>query len=373
MNAQERKVRVGHRVDEVLDEVALLRPELVVLATERHDLRPRLHPAEPSHAVAVEPCAVDERPRTKSTFVGARHHRATRLGDAHHLGTRPQLAPLLLHEIGERLSHLREINNPRARHPDGGQAGRVGLYLLELLRAYPLDLEAVLQPPLVEVLEERYLIRFGRNDDLAADFVLYPTLPAELDESPRSLLAEASLQAPRLVVDAAVYDPAVVPGLVPGPASFFLQNHEPRAGMTLQKCPRGREADDAATDHDEIEHVPSLEIVSELNYLLTIYLVLISRLLDAEPRRVYQRSGLQRDRSCEYAEMCFWVALGFATVVVSGLCVVCGSLTAGRTIGCPGAYNAPPTFRAGVASRYLLSEKGVRFNWVFILRAFVRA
>src|SRR3712207_7937362 len=38
--------------------------------------------------------------------------------------------------------------------------------------------------------------------------------------------SKAGLQASRLVVDAAVYDPAVVPGLVPGPAPFFLQNQD---------------------------------------------------------------------------------------------------------------------------------------------------
>jgi hypothetical protein len=103
----------------------------------------------------MEPGAVDEPARAKSTSIGTHHHRPTRLGDALHLGTRSELATILLYNRCKRLRHLREIDDPRARHLESSQAARVGLYLPKLLRAYFLHLDTILQALLVEVVEER--------------------------------------------------------------------------------------------------------------------------------------------------------------------------------------------------------------------------
>src|SRR5215203_1304614 len=56
-----------------------------------------------------------------------------------------------------------------------------------------------------------------------------PVLLAELHEPPCSLLRRAGLQVPQLVVDAAVDPTAVVTGLVAGPARLLLEHHYARA------------------------------------------------------------------------------------------------------------------------------------------------
>ena len=59
VDAQERELRVRHRVDQVADQVLALGPDPVVLAAKRHDSHFTLFAREQAHPVAVQPRAVD--------------------------------------------------------------------------------------------------------------------------------------------------------------------------------------------------------------------------------------------------------------------------------------------------------------------------
>src|SRR5690349_11550367 len=68
----------------------------------------------------------------------------------------------------------------------------------------------------------------------------------------RTVHAGTCLERARLVVDAGVDDPAVVPGLVGRDPVFLLQQQQAQARMGLAEGQRGGEADDAAAHDGEI-------------------------------------------------------------------------------------------------------------------------
>ncbi len=61
MNAEERKRRVGHGIDEVPDQMLPFRLEFIVLAAKGNDAHFALLPGQLEDAVAVQSGAIDEK------------------------------------------------------------------------------------------------------------------------------------------------------------------------------------------------------------------------------------------------------------------------------------------------------------------------
>src|SRR5581483_685659 len=65
VDAQEGKARIGNRVNEMLNQISLLRFQFEILSAERDNLHPRLQAGQFGHAIAVETRAVDDEPCMK--------------------------------------------------------------------------------------------------------------------------------------------------------------------------------------------------------------------------------------------------------------------------------------------------------------------
>src|SRR3954466_2360739 len=70
VHAEERKLRVGHRIDEVANEIATLGPDEVVLTAERYDSAGRILARHAGDAVRMKPRAIHDRVRGQLSCVG---------------------------------------------------------------------------------------------------------------------------------------------------------------------------------------------------------------------------------------------------------------------------------------------------------------
>ncbi len=69
MDPEEREVRVGHRIDEGIDQGSPVLGQFVVLAAEGHDSLGRVRCGLTSEAIAVEAAAGDDQSRLESPAV----------------------------------------------------------------------------------------------------------------------------------------------------------------------------------------------------------------------------------------------------------------------------------------------------------------
>ena len=106
MDAQERELRVGHRVDQGVAEVFRLRLEAVVFAAERDDSGRRLRAAQRGHPVGVQPGAVDHVRRDKIAGFAAHDHTLVSLGQSGDFRTGQDAVPALATRSASR-SHTR--------------------------------------------------------------------------------------------------------------------------------------------------------------------------------------------------------------------------------------------------------------------------
>ena len=253
MDAEERELRVRHRVDQAPHQVPPLRPEQIVLAPEGDDADVRRRPGEPGHHVGVEARAVDEPARAD---LEARGRQREALGAV----ARGQDAGAGL-DGGAGLDQLaREVGGHRAVVDDGGRGGVDGAdgggVRLQLAQAVPVDQgeagDGVGRAALEESLETRQLGRLGGDDDLAHALDADTLARAELRQEPGALDAEAGLERAGPVVDPRVDDAAVVTGLVLAESRLLLQDHEAGPGRGPEEGAGGGEADDPSADDGDV-------------------------------------------------------------------------------------------------------------------------
>ncbi|CAK7287050.1 hypothetical protein SGPA1_50016 [Streptomyces misionensis JCM 4497] len=249
MDAEERERRVRHRVHQAPYQLGP--GQLVVLPAERHDPHTRVVPGQPGQFVAVQSGAVHQHPAAHDVPGRGAHGHAA-LGapvHPHHPGA---VADLGTRGLGEPPGDRREVAHARGAHVDRGQSAHLGLVLGDLGGAQLPHRYAVLPAALHQGVQPGQLRALGGDDQLAGDGVVDAVLGAELHH-----LGGAPHRVPRLeragpVVDPAVHDPAVAPGLVAGRARLLLQHGHPGARRGPADRVRGRQPDDPPSDHEHI-------------------------------------------------------------------------------------------------------------------------
>src|SRR5208337_5206274 len=93
MNAEERKIWIGHRINEISYNRAPLGLQLIVFTSKRNDLRPRLRAAQPCHPVTVQPGTVDNPASRKSAGRRFQNRFAAILSEPVNLGAQSQFPP----------------------------------------------------------------------------------------------------------------------------------------------------------------------------------------------------------------------------------------------------------------------------------------
>ena len=77
-------------------------------------------------------------------------------------------------------------------------------------------------------------------------------LRAKLDHFARSRYAQTRFQRTSLVINTAVDDAAVMPGLMPREAIFFFEDNDAGLWKCFRRLHGKRHADDAAADHCDV-------------------------------------------------------------------------------------------------------------------------
>ena len=119
--------------------------------------------------------------------------------------------------------------------------------------------DSILNAAIEEVLQQRQLAFFGRDDQLADAAILDAFAVAILPELAPAFDTKLRLERSGLVIDAGVDHTAVVAGLMGGEQFLFLEQDELEVRMAEQELPRGCQADDAAAhDRDVVRHITTI-------------------------------------------------------------------------------------------------------------------
>ncbi len=173
MNAQERKSRIRHGVNQVANQVPAIRPQKIIFAAERHNAELRTTSGERRHAIRLQTRAADQEVtvelavfRIFETPAGFVPSHLIDTGSGDHAATPPG------DDLLERRDNAAIINDAFFGYMDRRQSGSMRLPLTQFRRGEALQpLEPVRLAPLKEIVEARDLFRCGRDDHLSADLV----------------------------------------------------------------------------------------------------------------------------------------------------------------------------------------------------------
>ena len=196
VHAEERQLRVGHRVDQAAHEVRGGGGQLVVLAAERDDAHRRAVAEQPGHPVGVQP--------------GAAHHHVCRqvaarrldydlvraVGATDDLGAGQQPCPGVAQQADEHGAHRAVVDDAGLGHVQGGDRCDVRLVIACLCCREPGDDQPVGQTALLQRREPVELTGGGRHDQLAGDPVRHTLDAGEVEQGGRPARPASALRLP---------------------------------------------------------------------------------------------------------------------------------------------------------------------------------
>ena len=226
VHAEERERRVGHGIDQPVDEVGGGRTQLEVLTPERDDPCRWIDSEGRSDEVRLEPGAVHQHAGQEVTPVGPDAMDARDARRAEEPGVGADLSTARS-QVGRELTGDRSVvGDSGLGHVQRCDAAEVRFDLRCLPRVEPPDGEAVGPSPGLELRQAVELLGAGGRDQLAGELDGDPVCPCEVLDGTSAGTAEACLHRSRPVVDAGVDDAAVVPTLVAGDGRLLLQDHD---------------------------------------------------------------------------------------------------------------------------------------------------
>ncbi len=252
VHPEERQLRIGDRVDQVIDDVVLRRRQTEVFAAEGDDLVVDLHPGHHRQAIRLQAGAGHQLLRLPAAAVAADGDAVGAFLDRGDGLAQADLAALAADHPGHGVADFAVVDDAGGVEEQPAKADDIRFALAQLLGVQALHLQAVLLRALVQGLHALHFQGVGRHQHLAADLELDPVLAAELLGGLGATLAQVGLEAARSVVDACVDHPAVVPGLVLGQDVFLFQDDQRSAGLALEDLHRRSQADDAAADDAKV-------------------------------------------------------------------------------------------------------------------------
>ena len=258
VHAEERVLRIRHRVDQPAHQVPRLGAQRVVLAPERHDPRLGVVAGPLRHSVRLQAGASDQQiARVRLGGATVDQHgvaTAVRVAHADDLGAEHQLAASP-DVIGERPADGRVVGDGCVRRIQRLTADRIRFQFGEFRRRdHPKVRHAVRHPALVQRCQPLLLVLPDGNDDLAhvlnGDVLVLAVLPHQH----HTVRAQLRLERPRFVVQPGMQHAAVVACLMGADGLFLLQNRDRRAGPPLAGLACDCQSDDPAADDDDFVH-----------------------------------------------------------------------------------------------------------------------
>ena len=117
MDTQKREFGIGHRIDQVTYQVLALRPDLVVLAAERHDSQIAPDTRHFGDAVAMQPRAVDQEVCFEFICAGVNHPAVRCLAQPVYARASNHAS---MYKAAEYLTHARVVDDALFGNTDGG-------------------------------------------------------------------------------------------------------------------------------------------------------------------------------------------------------------------------------------------------------------
>jgi hypothetical protein len=234
------------------DEMLPLRPQHKVLAAKGHDACRARAAGKLADAVAKQPGAVDEKVALHRKPVPPVLDSPARAPTLDPFGAKPE--PDFPACRDDFLLHLRAdpgvIDNALLRHQHRREPRRVRLAFAQFLGTQPAQpLQAVGGAALLQNPEPRDFVLAHGGDDLSANLVRDPLLPAEAGHLLDARRGHARLGRTRLVVEPRVQHAAVVRRLVPADAVLLFQQRHAQPGLGAQQLAGGRQPHDPAADN----------------------------------------------------------------------------------------------------------------------------
>ena len=200
VHTEKREAGVGHRVNEVVDEVRPFGHQLVVLATERDDPVTVRRARQFGHLVASQASTVDQPRRFQIARRGGDAHAIGGLADLDHPRRGPQFGSGGFDLGNEDAAHGPVVRDAGAGNVQRLDAGAVRLELGQPLGVDDLGIDAVAPSALCERRQPLLLWPVDRNDYFAAHLVCNVVPAAELDHGAAPGDRQCGLGRPRPVV-----------------------------------------------------------------------------------------------------------------------------------------------------------------------------
>ena len=236
----------------MIHEVLSLRLDLIILASKWDDPDIASSPGQLGDPIRVKAGAGHKVVGMKLVSLGLKQ--PTLMDSLSHrdLLMAVNLIPGGLDLLDENGRDLAVVDDPFLGNLQRRPAGDVGLDLTHRLGFEPLQaFQPVCLAPRLEIAEPLDFGFVHRHHDLATDIVMDPVMPTELDHFPDALDSEPGLDRSRFVVEAAVKDAAVVPGLMSAGPALLLKDHDVRLREESSQLVCRGETDDPAADHDD--------------------------------------------------------------------------------------------------------------------------
>jgi hypothetical protein len=197
----------------------------------------------------VQAGAVHQPPAPDLALGRLQHERVAVVQDAPDPRVEQDLPARGPNDLGVGRGHGGEVDHARVGDVKAGNPRRVRLVLAHLLRRQAAKpLEAVGPAPALQLIEPGNLLLARGHHDLAALSAGDPVLVAEPVERLAALDAQPGLPRVGAIVQARVYDTAVVAALVRGEAVLGLQHQQRRLPGLGQGHGRGQAHDPPADD-----------------------------------------------------------------------------------------------------------------------------
>ena len=217
MHAEERKLRIGYRVNEVFAKALGFLRQFVVLPLERNDLGRNGLTGQPGHPIRMKARAVDQKTGFDFSLLGLDQQALRGFFDLANFLTEQKFIVVTL---GNQLPHAarKPDDSSRFRIPgvDGPDACRMGL---DLEKSFPVDDFAIypifLSPP-EDLFHTRNFFFAQGHDDLAAKFVLDPVFLAKILHGQFAFAAIDRLEGTGFVINSGMKDAGIMSGLVLG-------------------------------------------------------------------------------------------------------------------------------------------------------------
>ena len=229
-----------------------------------HNFHFRLLPTEGGDTIRVQASAIHHIIDRKIIRRAIDDHVIAVAAHPGHLGIGDDVAIAFLNARGQTLADLRIVHNAGFGHMNRFDPGGMGLDFLEVLALDKGTAYAILLPPFIDALQRRQLGFASGHNDFATNLVLNPFGGTKCLHGLFAGAAVDGLERARLIVNARMQYPGIMPRLVLCQLRFLFEHHNAALGKPLGQVVSRRQPYDPTTNDGHLSLLHSLPFLSSL-------------------------------------------------------------------------------------------------------------